>query len=51
MKQFIIEYLWIAYLGGALGTLGIGFTTWQYWAIMLPVIFLQELAERKKSKL
>jgi hypothetical protein len=47
MKEFIKNYGYAMYLGGALSLLKLGFNTWEYWAIMIPMIGLVKLNQNK----
>jgi len=54
MKEFFINYGWVAYLGGALGgLLSIGVTDWRLWATIIPVVILVNIKEKhnKENKL
>lgn len=47
MINFLKEYGWTMYLGGALALLNVSATTWQYWVIMLPMIILVNIKSNK----
>lgn len=47
MKEIIKKYGYAMYLGGALALLNKGFNTWEYWAIMIPVILLVKFNQNK----
>ncbi len=47
MKEFIKKNAYAMYLGGALSLLNKGFNTWEYWAIMIPMIGLVNYNQNK----
>jgi hypothetical protein len=42
-KSSIYGLLWGAWLGGCLGYLGYGLSTWEFWIIFVPVAILAGL--------
>jgi hypothetical protein len=47
MKEFIKKYAYAMYLGSALSLLNKSFITWEYWAIMIPMILLVNYNKNK----
>jgi hypothetical protein len=48
-KSTIYGMLWAIWLGGCLGYLGYGPSTWEFWIIFVPVTILEGL-EKKTIK-
>jgi hypothetical protein len=42
IKKYLKEGAWAIYLGGSLSLLNIHFFNWQWWAILLPTLILNE---------
>lgn len=49
MKNFLKEYAWAIYLGGALAMNQIGANTWQYYAIFIPLVILVDIKSQKNE--
>jgi hypothetical protein len=47
MKEFLKKYAYAIYLATALSLLDKNFATWEYWAIMIPMIILVNYNQNK----
>lgn len=45
IKDFFKSYLWAMYLGFSLGFIGLTFTSWKLYAILIPTVLFETISK------